>query len=408
MLRDRAKGRRDYRPTLDGRLEPRMVLSGAYAKQYSGGTFQGQFHFQTAYGGQAVQIRTPDGGVFVASLTNLAGTIAGAGAIHARAVPGDPLHRVDLYVSNSSSQTVLTIDTRSQGFFRSSAHTFNDLTGGQPPMLNIRNINITSRRNQPTMIGQILGYHSANLSGAINVTSASAVDRIAFNSIQPGARVSIAGDLNTLDVVTDINLGAGDYIHIGRDLNASQINGNINVANGGQFTIGRDTGGVVQPLKGSEPAFPSPVALTQAVGSLSSTTLFITNVLGGNLTVSPGGLFSIGRRPQNQLLIHGAINLNGGTLSANGVQGLPGLMQFILFQVPGTGTSATNPALFYSQGTGTILIEGGVTQNGTLIFPGQSPLAVSTTAIVNTSNSSSGTNTTTTTNSGTTTSTTTT
>ena len=385
MFRDRAKERRTdrraLRPTLDGRLEPRIVLSSARAQQLSGGTYQGGFHFQVAYGGQAVQIRTPSGGVFVASLANLAGTTAGAGSIHARAVPGDPQHRVDLYLSNTTSQSVLTIDTRGQAFFQSSAHEFNTATSGQPALLNIRNINITERRNQPTTIGQILGYHSANLSGSINVTSATPVDRIAFNSIQQGTRVSLAGDLNTLDVVTDVNLGAGDYFHIGRDLNASQIGGNINVANGGQFTIGRDTGSVVQPLKGSEPAYPSPVTLpiTSTVGSAS--TLFITNVLGGSINVDPGGTFIIGRRPQNQFLIHGSINLNGGTLSANGVEGLAGLTQFINFPVPNT-----NPQAFYAFGSGTLLIEGGVTQNGVLIFPEQSPLPVSTVTPVTSTN----------------------
>lgn len=348
MSGDRVKGRRrsrpEFRPTLDGRLEPRFLLTnvGSHnqrAAQHSGGRLLGGFYLQTGFGGQLVEITTPDGGIFNVSTLNVNGISAGAGSVRARPVPRDPQHRVDLFVYNSTDSTVLTIDPQRQIFNLHDAHQFNSLTANSSPFLNIRNINLINRHGQ-TQIGQVLGYHSATFSGTLNVTSPAPVDRIAFEAIGPGARITTGGDVNTLDVAQNVSLGPGDYLHVGRDLNATQINGNINIGAGAQFVIGRDFAATVQPAKGSEPAFPISQA-TNSGGLVTSTTLFTSGVIGGNISIDPAGLFEIGRRPDNVLQIHGAfvgVNVDTPNLSINGVQGVQGLIPF----VTPTGTSIAN------------------------------------------------------------------
>ena len=46
-----------------------------------------------------------------------------------------------------------------------------------------------------------------------------AVDRIAFESLKPGASIVTGGDVNTLDVFNNLTIGGGPGIAIGRDLN---------------------------------------------------------------------------------------------------------------------------------------------------------------------------------------------
>ena len=352
MLGDRAKGRRkgraEFRPTLDGRLEPRVLLTntGSHnqrAAQHSGGRLLGNYYLQTGFGGQLVEITAPDGGIFNVSVLNINGTAAGAGAVRARPVPRDPQHRVDLYVFNSSSSSVLTIDPQRQIFNLHDAHQFNNNTANANPYLNIRNIYLVNRHGQSS-IGQILGYHSATFSGQLNVTGSDPVDRIAFQSIGPGAQITTGGDINTLDVVGNISLGSGDFIHIGRDLNATQIGGNINIGAGAQFVIARDFGALVQQPKGSEPAYPISQS-TSSGGVVTSTTLFTSGVIGGNIAIDPTGLFELGRRPDNILQIHGAIqgvNVNTPNISINGVQGVQGLLPFVIPSPINIGTAA-NP-----------------------------------------------------------------
>jgi hypothetical protein len=71
-------------------------------------------------------------------------------------------------------------------------------------LLNVGSIEVTSGR-----IGSILGYHTARLSGPVTVGGHRPVDRLAFQSLEPGAAILVAGDLNTLDVLTNANLAGG-------------------------------------------------------------------------------------------------------------------------------------------------------------------------------------------------------
>ena len=88
------------------------------------------------------------------------------------------------------------------------------------------------------------------LSGPLVASGTTAIDRIAFDAILPGASITTGGDVNTLDVLNGITL-TGTKINIGRDLNLLNVGGNIDLSNGSQFNIGRNLGLVSQPPKGT-------------------------------------------------------------------------------------------------------------------------------------------------------------
>ena len=95
---------------------------------------------------------------------------------------------------------------------------------GETHILNIGQITVNSGS-----IGAIDGFQTANLVGPLVVSGTTTVDRIAFNSIDPGASITVGGTLNTLDVLQGItlNTGTNSNITIGRDLNLLNVGGNI-------------------------------------------------------------------------------------------------------------------------------------------------------------------------------------
>ena len=215
---------------------------------------------QTAAGGEAVVITGTDNVRYYVSIYN-GGTI--------RATPASN-GRVNLIVDGSNSGSLLEINRIVAGVRNNNgAHTFRS-QGTAASRLNIASITISSG-----FIGAIEGYQTANLSGPIVVTNATRVDRIAFSSILPGGSISVAGDLNTLDVYRDVTL-SGASISIGRDLNWFQTYGNVTLTNGGNFLVGRDVGETVQPAKGSGNA-------GQGI------------YIAGNLTINTGSNFAVAR-----------------------------------------------------------------------------------------------------------------
>ena len=101
-------------------------------------------------------------------------------------------------------------------------------------------------------IGGILGFQSAALSGPLVSNGPGAIDRIAFSQLLPGASITTGGDVNTLDVLTGAALsGAGTGVFIGRDLNLLNVGGDLTLSNGAVFSIGRNLGLLPQPPKGT-------------------------------------------------------------------------------------------------------------------------------------------------------------
>lgn len=265
----RRADRRALKPTLDDKLETRVVLS----------TFSAFSHVHTlahptrepvpnqiltAAGGRKVRIGMTNGEYFDASLTN-------GGTIRARRLPGG---RVALNVRGSTVQSELVIEPVAKPARPGLAHQFAPNYGNFTHVLNVGAINI-----QSGTIGKILGYRTVDLSGPVTIDNDpnTPIDRIAFYNLLPGASITTGSDLNTLDIYNDADLsGVGTGINIGRDLNWFYSTGNLNVSDGATFTVGRDVGLTAQASKGTDPG---------GQGAL----------IVGNVTVDPSSTFVIGR-----------------------------------------------------------------------------------------------------------------
>ncbi len=267
----RRAGRREFRPTLDGTLEPRLLLSAARVSIRA--TSQ-NIRYQIARNGQVAMITDTDGELYNVN-------VVGGGTVRAQAMSRG---RVRLIVEKTNTGSILSINPvrpKTQG---GQAHVYpaSSLTPGD------RLLHVGEIRVKTGQIGQILGYRTAELSGPILVRSTASVSRIALFSINPGGGISTAGDLDTLDVFNDLTLAGGTSIEVGRDLNLLSVGGNLSVSDGSNISVARDIGLVSQPAKGS--------ASGGAGGAVS-----------GNMTISPGGRFVIGRALQATFLIQGQL-----------------------------------------------------------------------------------------------------
>jgi len=223
----RRPDRRAFRPTLDGTLESRKLLSRASASIRS----------QTAAGGQAVVVTTPDTSQFFVSVLN-------GGTVRATPASGG---RVNLIVTGSTVDTLLEINQiTSNHSTKTGAHTFDPNNATPFSLLNVASIRVTSG-----LIGAIEGYRDTALSGPITINGTSRVDRIAFDKILPGGSIRVGGDLNTLDVLNDADFNASAGLFVARDLNWFEVGGNLTFERGANFVVGRDLGLVAQPAKGS-------------------------------------------------------------------------------------------------------------------------------------------------------------
>ncbi len=216
---------RAFQPTIDGRLETRVLLSTMT-----------QIRSQTAAGGQAVVITNTVGQQFFVSVTQ--GTIQGFPASGGR---------VSLVAKNTTSNTLLEINqlipmhSSTEG-----AHTFNSAMGGGTGLLNIASITISSGS-----INAIEGYHTAVLSGPLTVAGTTSVNRIALTAVEPGGSIGVGGDLDTLDILNDADFSNSTGLFVGRDLNWFETGGNVSFTDGANMIVGRGIGQTFQVPKGS-------------------------------------------------------------------------------------------------------------------------------------------------------------
>jgi hypothetical protein len=243
MARERDKGRRAnrnaFRPTLDGRLEPRWLLSQlSIVKPQVGivGT-------HTAREGRSINVIDTDGEQYRINATNEA---------IVRAVPTLD-GRLDLIVTGSRFDSELVIERRRHPPEPTAAHEFPIHARNADSILHIRNITIRTGA-----IGGILGFGTADLSGRIVVRNrvnpdlTPTIDRIALYALRPGARIITAGSVDTLEVLTSVNLSRPrDGIFVGQDLNFLAVGGDFNLSNGASVIVSRDLGAFGQLPKGT-------------------------------------------------------------------------------------------------------------------------------------------------------------
>ena len=273
--------RRSFRPSLDGTLEPRLLLSGAsVAIKASSPNIQAQI----ARGGQVSLIRDTDGEIYNVN-------VIGGGSVRSQAMSGG---RVRLIVERTGPASVLSINPVSAKIKKGTAHDYpTNVTGDH--ILHVGEIQVKTGK-----ISQILAYRTAELSGPVTIAGTSQVSRIAFYSIVSGGAINTGGDLDTLSVYNDLTLGGGPGIEVGRDLNWLNVGGNINISDGSRLSTGRDIGLTQQLPKGTDP------------GGRGA-------VVQGNVNVNEGGRFVIGRALDATFLVNGTLTgfkrITGPTLT---------------------------------------------------------------------------------------------
>ncbi len=353
---------RAYRPTLDGVLEDRFLLSMTVHQRVSQGlkllknpkigaafrannpefttssspVFTHGFPvrhaaiIQTTRGGQGADVIATDGSYFRIQLGYISNTVAtsagdGAGGTYTQSTPTpassinqpseypQPIGTVRVYpmlngqvgiiVDGSNSNTELTINPLPNPIRKGNAHSFAYGQAGVTHVLNIGQITVNSGS-----IGAIEGFHTANLVGPLVAAGTTTVDRIALNSIQPGASIQVGGSLNTLDVLQGITLNTGTSISIGRDLNLLNVGQNINLSNGSQILVGRDIGAVLQPPKGTGTGS-NVLSLNQALIG-TTTNISVPSVgayIQGGISIGAGSAFVVGRNVAQTLWVLGDV-----------------------------------------------------------------------------------------------------
>lgn len=331
----RRADQRACRPDLDGRLEPRALLSVGSAwiagtssrnhetpsdlaspalglhRTLTGPTEGGTLHTLQApvihptpvfihpprtlveAGGKGVRILDGNSSAFDVRL-------AGPGTIKAKPTSDG---RFELTVYGTNSQTELSINPVQPSPKARNAHTFDPAYGVGGEILDIAKIEVKTDN-----IGSILGYRTVNLSGPIILHNDTPVDHMAFNQLLPGAFIQTAGDLNTLDVFSNADLsGAGTGIKVGRDLNLLNVGGNLTIENGAVITAARDIGATSQPPKGTGTGSNLQVVSPPPLPSTIQTFL-VSGLIQGDLTVAPGSVLKAGRNIDLPIFVLGTVS----------------------------------------------------------------------------------------------------
>jgi hypothetical protein len=360
---------RTFRPALDGRLEERVLLTRTVklievahgllkhtkpraafnvnqppflagdAPFFANHSFKKikAVGIQTARGGQNVEVTGTDGSHYMITLSYSSNTLAtnpaegtngqgGAssstaaseqvvqqnarfpqpiGTVRAYPMSGG---RVGIIVDGSTQNTELSINPLGEPQKTGFAHSFAYGESNRNHVLNVGQITINSGQ-----IGAVLGFQDTELSGPLVSNGTDAIDRIAFDSLLPGASITTGGDVNTLDILGSADLsGAGTGVFIGRDLNLLNVGGTLTLANGAVFSIGRNLGLVSQPPKGTGTGSN---VLTLNFNSLENTTITVSlppsvgSFIQGNLVIdtATGSSFTIGNQIFNTMYIEGGI-----------------------------------------------------------------------------------------------------
>jgi hypothetical protein len=362
--------RRTFYPTVDGRLEGRMLLTywhvipkvldnanfllkhpgarAAFLKNLPPQVQHAPLKFpvsqitrrrfvaatQTARGGQAVEVSALDGSHYMVRLSYTSNTIATdtaegingqggnstaatatslvsqqngnypqpIGTVRAYTMPGG---RVGIIVDGSTANTELTINPLGQPQKKGFAKSFAYGEAGRNHLLNIGQLTVTSGQ-----IGAIEGFQDAMLSGPLTVVGTAPVDRIALDAILPGASIVTGGDLQTLDVLNNVDLsGTGTGITIGRDLNLLNVGGSITLSGGASVFIGRNLGLVPQPPKGTGTGSNVlTLNFTQLNNSLTSITIpSVGSFVQGSLAIGANSFFVLGGQIYNTMYIEGTV-----------------------------------------------------------------------------------------------------
>jgi hypothetical protein len=389
--------RHAFRPSIDGNLEVRVLLSQlppsfflkhtqsglafkANNPKFRNGTHAIPFPVagkvrgvnvatEVAHGGQSTVVTTTDGSHFILQLTQFTPSTATTTSTTATSseiqgvTPGVtnvtqpqgtirayPMSdgRVGIIVDGSTSQTELDISPFPQHQRKGYAHSFSYGQTNLTHILNIGQITVNSG-----VIGAINGFHTAELSGPLTITGNNIVDRISFEALLPGASITTASDLNTLDILNTVNLsGAGTGINVGRDLNLFNAGGDVTVTNGASIHVGRFLGLTPQPAKGTSTGA-NFLATTQSLVGTGTSTIVpsLSAYIQGNLTIGDGSVFTVVNGIPNTsvptiggattaapsvLLVNGTLNTSSGTFSQLAIVGLDSL---------NTGTTLTNAFL---------------------------------------------------------------
>jgi hypothetical protein len=362
--------RRTFYPTIDGRLEGRMLLTywhvipkvldnanfllkhpgarAAYLKNLPPQVQHAPLNrpvgqitrkryviaTQTARGGQAVEVTALDGSHYMIKLSYTSNTIETNTAEGSNGQGGDstaatatslvsqqnanypqPIGTVRAYAMPGGRVGIIV-----DGSTPNTDLTINPL--GQPQEKGFAKsfaygesgrthlLNIGQLTVTSGEIGAIEGFQDAELSGPLEVAGSTPIDRIALDAVLPGASIVTGGDVDTLDVSNQIDLsGAGTGITIGRDLDLLNVGGSITLSNGAGFQIDRNLGLVSQPPKGTGTGS-NVLSLNFTNVSNSIITITIPSVgsyIQGNVAIGPGSYFTLGGQIFNTMYVEGNV-----------------------------------------------------------------------------------------------------
>ncbi len=297
---DRPRRARTFQPSLDGRLEDRLLLSHGHTIFPRTGNLLNQVQTFVKDGGRGVRIFNGLGSAFDVQIVSGPGTVTATplanGTMKIVITGSDPTTEVDI---NPVREVFNHFKAKRQ------AHNFHVEFSYGNHLLNIGELDVTSGR-----IGQILGYRTATLSGPLVISGTSPVSRLAFYQLLPGALIETGNDLNTLDIFNSATLsGANTGIFVNQDLNLLNIGGNLTIQNGANVSVGRDIGNTPQPPKGSGTGSNVLQVLYTFTSAIATGEPLVGAYILGNVTIDPTSSFTVGRQIDQLIYVLG--NLSG-------------------------------------------------------------------------------------------------